>query len=104
MITGRLPPRPDRARRVVLPPDHRLSRRWEAVIQRCLAFRPEDRFKEVRDVVFALRPRTIFKKAWSVGAMVTLTAMVVGVVLLITGGDRSTRVERIGQLTPGTDL
>jgi serine/threonine protein kinase/Tol biopolymer transport system component len=104
MITSRLPSRPDSTGRVLLPPDHRLSRRWEAVIDRCLAFRPEDRFNEIRDVILALHPRTHSKKAWIVGAMVVLITMVVGLALLSSAGDGGSRVEGVAQLTPATDL
>lgn len=104
MITNRLPLRPDSTGRVLLPPDHRLSRRWEAVVRRCLAFRPEDRFSDVRDIIFALHPRINYKKAWIVGAMVALTAIVVGVALQNSAGDGGSRVEGVAQLTPGTDL
>jgi serine/threonine protein kinase len=104
MITGRLPSRPDSAGRVRLPQDHRLSRRWEIVIQRCLAFRPEDRFSEIRDVIFALHPRAHSKRTWIARAMVALTAMMLGVALLNSVGDIGSRVEGVAQLTPGTDL
>ena len=104
MITRRLPSRPDGAGGVVLPRDHRLSRRWKAVIRRCLAFRPEERFNEIRNVVFALHPRTQSKRGWTAGGVVALIAMVVVVALLNDAGDGGNRVEGVAQLTPGTDL
>jgi eukaryotic-like serine/threonine-protein kinase len=103
MVTGQLPSRPDRTGKVLLPPNHRLSRRWEAVIQRSLAFRPEDRFKEVGDIISALDARTRSRRGWIVGA-VALTGIVVGVVFLTSAGDRGSRVEELAQLTPDTDL
>jgi len=104
MVTGQLPSRPDSAGRVLLPPDHHLSRRWETVIQRCLAFRPEDRFNDIREVIPALHPQTHSKRTWIVRAMVAVIAMVIGVALLNSLGDNASRVEGVVQLTPGTDL
>jgi serine/threonine protein kinase len=102
MLTGRLPSRPDRTGRVHLPRAH-LSPRWVAVISRCLEFRPEDRFKDVRDVLSALNPRTRSKSTWIKGAAAALTLMLVGVVFVGVGtGGR--RVEGMSQLTPDTDL
>ena len=102
MLTGQRPSRPDSEGRVLLPPA-RLSPRWETVITRCLEFRPEDRFKEVRDVISALRPERASKSAWIAGAGVVLTAMLIGVALMRVGaGGR--RVEGVSQLTPATDL
>jgi eukaryotic-like serine/threonine-protein kinase len=103
MLTGRLPSRPDSTGKVLLPPVH-LSPRWEAVIGRCLEFRPEDRFKDVRDVVSALKPRRRSKSAWIAGAAIALTAMVFIAALLIEGGHVGSRLEGVVQLTPATDL
>jgi hypothetical protein len=74
------------------------------VIRRCLAFRPEERFNEIRNVVFALHPRTQSKRGWTAGGVVALIAMVVVVALLNDAGDGGNRVEGVAQLTPGTDL
>jgi Tol biopolymer transport system component len=102
MLTGRCPSRPDGTGRVHLPPS-RFSPRWEAVMIRCLQFRPEDRFKDVRDVISTLAPEIPSRKTWIAAAAAALTAVIVGVVLLRVGvGGR--RVEGVLQLTPATDL
>lgn len=106
MITSRLPSRRDSTGRVLLPPDHRLSRRLEAVIQRCLAFRPEDRFKEIRDVISALNPERHSISTWIAGTGAALTLMVAGLALVLmrVAGDGGGRVGEVSQLTPDTDL
>jgi eukaryotic-like serine/threonine-protein kinase len=102
MLTGDLPPRPDKTRKVQLPPAH-LTPRWETVITRCLQFRPEDRFKDVRDVVSALKPELRSRNIWIAVAAAALTALIVGIVLLrVAAGGM--RVENVSQLTPDTDL
>lgn len=103
MLTGRRPSRPDGKGKALLPSVH-ISPRWEAVINRCLEFRPEDRFHEVRDVVSALNPGRRSKTSWIVGAGLALTAMVLVAVLLIGSGRVGSRLERVVQLTPTTDL
>ena len=102
MLTSQRPPRPDSRGRVLLP-SARLSPRWEAVISRCLEFRPEDRFKEVRDVISALKPERRSKSIWITGTGVVLTVILISVALMKVGpGGR--RVEAVSQLTPATDL
>ena len=104
MITNRLPSRPSNTGIAALPPNHRLPRQWETVVQRCLSFRPEDRFPEVRDVIFALHPRTRSKRAWIAVGVVALVAIVILGVGLYGVGNGGNRVEGIAQLTPGIDL
>lgn len=107
MLTGQCPSRRDSASgrgKALLPPNHRLGLRWEAVILRCLEFRPEDRFHEVRDVISALNPARRSRSTWIAGAGAALTVMVVGVALLKVAGDGGRRVEEVSQLTPDTDL
>ena len=102
MLTGQRPPRPDSTGRVLLP-SARLSPQWEAVISRCLEFRPENRFKEVRDVISALNPGRRSKNIRIAGVGVALTVMAVGAALVRVGVDGK-RVEEVSQLTPDTDL
>ncbi len=102
MLTGRRPSRPDSTRRAVLP-SARLSTRWENVISRCLEFRPEDRFKAVRDVSSDLNPGRRSKNTWIAGTGVGLTVMLVGFALVRVGA-AGRRVEGVSQLTPATDL
>jgi len=102
MLTGSPPSRPEGGRRILLPPDHHLSPRWEAAIRRCLESRPEDRFPHVKDVLSALNPARRSKNAWIMGAGVTLTViMVSGALLWMGNGD--VRLEGVAQLTPSTD-
>jgi serine/threonine protein kinase len=103
MLTGRLPVRPVSGGRVLLPPG-RLSPKWEAAIRRCLEFRPEERFEKVIDVVSALNPRKQPKSAWiSVGGL-ALTGMMVVAALTVAGRRGGSRLEKVTQLTPGTDF
>lgn len=103
MLTGRLPVRPVSGGRVLLP-EGRLTPKWEAAICRCLEVRPEERFEKVTDVVSALNPRKQSKSAWiSVGGVV-LTGMLVVAALIVAGRRGGSRLEKVAQLTPGTDL
>lgn len=102
MLTGRCPSRPDSTGRVHLPAA-RFSPEWEDVINRCLQFRPEDRFTDVREVISTLRPRRRSKSAWIVGAGAALI-VVLGGVVLARQGSGGMRVEGVAQLTPDTDL
>jgi eukaryotic-like serine/threonine-protein kinase len=101
MLTGRRPSRSDSTGRALLP-SASLSPRWKTVIRRCLEFRPEDRFKEVRDVILALKPGRQFKISWITG--VALTAMVFLAALLLVSSRVGSRLEGVAQLTPATDL
>ena len=105
MLTGAYPTRPDPASgmdKALLPPGDRLNARWESVIRRCLEFRPEDRFPEIRDVATALNPVRRSKSPWIIAAAAVLS-LVSGFVALRAraAGDR---VEGASQLTPDTDL
>ena len=102
MLTGRRPSRPDHTGRVHLPPG-RFSPRWEQVIHRCLQFRPEDRFRDVRDVISTLKPRKRAQRSWIIGSWVTL-ALILGGVAFAMLGRGGMRVEGVSQLTPDTDL
>lgn len=102
MLTGQCPPRPDKMGKVLLP-SARLSPRWGAVISRCLEFRPEDRFKEVRNVISALNPGRRSKNIRIAGVGAALTVIAVSVALVRMGLD-GRRVEEVSQLTPDTDL
>jgi len=105
MLTGEYPTRPDPAfgmAKALLPPRQSLNARWESVIRRCLEFRPEDRFPEIRDVASSLNPVRRSKSPWIIAAAAALS-LVAGFVAL---RDRTTgdRVEGASQLTPDTDL
>lgn len=73
------------------------------MISRCLEFRPEDRFKEVRDVISALNPGRRSKNIRIAGVGAALTVIAVSVALVRMGLD-GRRVEEVSQLTPDTDL
>jgi serine/threonine protein kinase len=104
MLTGEYPIRPDPASGIdkALLPRHGLNARWESVIRRCLEFRPEDRFPEIRDVASALNPVRRSKSPWIIGAVAGIS-LFSGFVALRerAAGDR---VEGASQLTPDTDL
>lgn len=104
MLTGKCPTRPDPESgidKALLPPGHHLSARWESIIRRCLEFRPEDRFPEIRDVASALNPVRQSKSPWIIAAAAVLCLVSGLVVLRMRAGDR---VEAASQLTPDTDL
>ncbi|HXY52922.1 MAG TPA: protein kinase [Terriglobales bacterium] len=105
MLTGESPGRSDPAAggEAILPAGHNLSPRWETVLRRCLEFRPEDRFPQIRDVAAALNPVRHSKVAWVMGTAAVLASVLAGYTLL-TRGDRGDRVENVTQLTPDTDL
>lgn len=56
MLTGQRPSRPDSSGKVLWP-SAGLNPRLEAIIGRCLEFRPEDRFKDIRDILSKLNAR-----------------------------------------------
>lgn len=101
MLTGQRPSRPDSTGKVQWP-SAGLNPRLEAIIRRCLELRPEDRFKDIRDILSELnlrrRPRT---RTMGIAAALTLTVM--AALLWRFAGD-AWRVEDISQLTPDTDL
>lgn len=105
MLTGEYPSRPDPASgidKALLPPGHHLNARWESVIRRCLEFRPEDRFPEIRDVASALNPVRRSKIPW-ITAGAAVLSLVLGFVAL-RAREVGDRVEAASQLTPDTDL
>ena len=102
MLTGQLPMRPVEDGQTQLPNFH-FDPRWEPVIKRCLKFKPEDRFSDIRDVTAALSPQSHAKsgRIAIVGTVLFLT--LVGIALVKIGVKRQ-QVEAISQLTPDTDL
>ncbi len=102
MLTGRLPTRPVGAGRVLLPQGFP-SRRWETVVQRTLEFPPEDRFKSVSDMTTALNPRGLSRGAWISVATFALAMLLVASALAF-GMRGGSRLEKVAQLTPGTDF
>ena len=102
MLTGQRPSRPCAAGRVLWP-SAGLDPRWQAAINRCLAYRPEDRFKHVRDVVSALNPERRTKSNWITAAGFVVTAILIGLIFLRVQEGRR-RVQGVLQLTPATDL
>jgi serine/threonine protein kinase len=103
MLTGRLPIRPMSVAEKCLLPQGFPSRRWETVIHRALAFRPEDRFKSVSDMVAALNPKRLSRSAWiSLAAFVSAAVLVVAA--LVLGMRGGIRLAKVAQLTPGTDF
>lgn len=101
MLTGQRPSHPDSTGKVVWPSGG-LNPRLAAIIGRCLEFRPEDRFKDVRDILSELNPRRR-PKTRIIGTAAGLTLTLVAVVLWRFGVD-AWRVENVSQLTPDTDL
>lgn len=102
MLTGRLPIRPVSVGKVLLPQGFP-SRRWETVVHRTLEYLPEDRFKSVSDMVAALNPKGFSRSAWiSVAAFALATVLVVAA--LVLGKRQGSRLEKVAQLTPGTDF
>jgi eukaryotic-like serine/threonine-protein kinase len=103
MLTGESPIRPDPASgrdKALLPRGSRLDARWETVIRRCLEFRPEDRFRGIRDVATALKPVRRSRAAWVMG----IATAVLLISLAVRAGRSGDRVEAATQLTPDTDL
>ena len=101
MLTGQRPTRPDSTGKVLWP-SAGLHPRLEAIIRRCLEFRPEDRFKDIRDILSELNPRRRAKTrilGTATGLMLTLVAVV-----LWRFGVETWGVENVSQLTPDTDL
>jgi serine/threonine protein kinase len=101
MLTGKVPSRASHERAADLP--GRLTPRWEAVTRRCLSFRPEDRFKDVQDVLLALHPHSRSKNIWVAGAVVVLI-LAIGAILLVRIQTDGLWVQEVAQLTPDTDL
>jgi serine/threonine protein kinase len=80
-----------------------LAPRVQRVIRRCLEFRPEARFKHVREILPLLDgSRLRFRIRVAIGSAAALAALAVAVAL--AGTDWDDRVTDVLQLTPGTDL
>ena len=102
MLTGQRPSCPSSKTRALWPSD-RLNPRWQSVLSRCLEFHPEDRFKHVREALYALNPDRRRKNTWIALAASALAATLIGIVFLRTTVSVR-RVEGGMQLTPATDL
>ena len=88
--------------KALLPPGYDLNSRWKTVIRRCLEFRPEDRFAEIRDVGVALNPARQSRAVWIMGVAIAF-ALILTLAALKTR-ELGDRVEAASQLTPDTDL
>jgi serine/threonine protein kinase len=86
-----------------------LESRWQAVVRRCLAVRPEDRFSSVGEIVPALDPRrprgaSRQSRRWRLATAALLAVAAVGAILFAVTSDRPDRLEGLAQLTSGQDL
>jgi len=86
-----------------LPSEHGLSSRWERAIRRCLEFRPEDRFPDVRDVALALSPVKISRTLLIAGLAVLVLLLVGASILAAQLRKSNIQLEEVAQLTPSTD-
>lgn len=102
VLTGRLPTRVAGGGKVLLPQGFP-SRRWETVVCRALQFLPEDRFKNISDMVAALNPKELSRSAWISVAVFALAAAFL-VTALVLGKRGGSKLEQVAQLTPGTDF
>jgi serine/threonine protein kinase len=102
MLTGELPERPTQERAAVLPPA-RLEPRIGSVIRRCLSFKPEDRFSDVREIARALHPSTEIRRRWMTATAI-VGILVLSAAVFVNIQSDGLSVQDVAQLTPDTDL
>lgn len=104
MLTGKLPELKDSAQWSLLLPEQGLPPRWQAVIRRCLEVRPEDRFRDVNEIIAVLDPRRRRRRtAWRVGALSAVVLVVAGAVFLASTRQGEDPLQGVAQLTASTD-
>lgn len=110
MLTGKRPQRlhsNENGATLLLPAVHNLPPRWEAVIRRCLEISPQNRFRDLDELLWELNSSNRWKiLAGKVVAIVGFAVVVTAALeltLFKSGPDRS-RLEHLVQLTPSTDF
>lgn len=86
--------------------DHNVPRRWGVVIRRCLQLHPEDRFKNIKEVIAALElPERQIRTAWRIG-LFTAAVLFVAAWSAFFGPIRKAEepLQGVVQLTASTDL
>ena len=88
-----------------LPAGKKLNPRWEAVIRRCLATDPEDRFKCLDDILTWVDPshRRLQVARWASIAVVALIAIAI-VVFVAFGVRQELSISDLQQITPAADF
>ena len=82
----------------------RLNPRARRVIARCLEFRPENRFRDVRDIVPILEGQKLGRTRWAIAAGVAAAALAAVVFMVAGVNSGRDRVVEAVQLTPGESL
>ncbi|HEY1895887.1 MAG TPA: protein kinase [Terracidiphilus sp.] len=94
---SRLPPR--------LPAGKKLHPRWEAVIRRCLATRPEDRFVSLDEILTRIDPTRRGKLIARWVSIATAVALVLTfAVLIVIGANQAPSLGDLNQITPAMDF
>jgi eukaryotic-like serine/threonine-protein kinase len=88
-----------------LPAGKRLPPRWEAVIRRCLATRPEDRFASLDEILTRIDPAQRGKliARWVVIATASLLALTFAILVAI-GANQAPSLVDLRQITPDMDF
>jgi len=96
-VGSRLPPR--------LPAGKRLQPRWESVIRRCLAPRPEDRFTSLDEILTRIDPTRRGKliARWVLIATAASLALTLAILISI-GANQAPSLVDLRQITPAMDF
>jgi serine/threonine protein kinase len=88
-----------------LPSGKRLNPRWEAVIRRCLATRPEDRFKSLDEILIEIDPTRRGKliARW-VGIATAASLLLALTILIMIGSNQAPSLVDLHQITPSMDF
>jgi serine/threonine protein kinase len=104
MLTGERPKRSievEKGKELQLP-SKGITTPWEAAIRRCLETTPDSRFKNVRDVLAALRPaQSRHRQHWAV-AIVAVAVILIAAASI--SSQKQVRLEKLAELTPDTDF
>ncbi len=88
-----------------LPTGKRLPPRWEAVIRRCLAARPEDRFASLDEILTRIDPTRRGKLIARWVAIATAASLAVAFTILIEiGSNQAPSLVDLRQITPAMDF
>jgi len=104
MLTGERPVVKDSPQWSISLPDHGLTPRWQTVIRRCLEVRPEDRFRNVTEIIAGLDSRHRRRRtAWQVGAFSAFAVLAASMVFVASTRTGEDRLQGVTQLTASTD-